>query len=132
MSWLAALTYGPTPRTVAIQRLVGSGPPEVLDSAATIARRTIELPDAFENAGAMLVRDTLLRVQERVGDGGALTAVLLHSLLVEAGSCWQVALTRWSCGPAWRTVWSVCARRSGASAAAGRRSRRSGARRLAW
>jgi chaperonin GroEL len=84
LSWLAALTYGPTPRTVAIQRLVGSGPPEVLDSAATIVRRTIELPDGFENAGAMLVRDTVLRVEERVGDGGALTAVLLHSLLVEA------------------------------------------------
>jgi len=84
MSRLAALTYGPTPRTVAIQRLVGSGPPEILDSAATIARRTIELPDAFENAGAMLVRDTLLRVQERVGDGSAMTAVLLHRLLLES------------------------------------------------
>jgi chaperonin GroEL len=84
MSRLAALTYGPTPRTVAIQRLVGSGPPEILDSAATIARRTIELPDPFENAGAMLVRDTLLGVQERVGDGGALAAVLLHRLLVES------------------------------------------------
>jgi chaperonin GroEL len=86
MSLLAALTYGPTPRTVAIQRLVGSGPPEVLDSAATIARRTIELSDPFENAGAMLVRDTLLRMHERVGDGGALTAVLLHKLLVESAT----------------------------------------------
>ena len=84
MSWLAGLTYGPTPRTVAIQRLVSRGPPEILDSAATIARRTIQLPDAFENTGAMLVRDTLLRVHERVGDGTALTAVLLHSVLREA------------------------------------------------
>jgi chaperonin GroEL len=84
MSRLAALTYGPTPGTVAIQPLVGSGPPEVLDSAATIARRTIGLPDAFENAGAMLVRHTLLRVQERVGDGGGLTALLLHRILLES------------------------------------------------
>jgi chaperonin GroEL len=84
MSRLAAMTYGPTPRTVAVQRLVGSGPPEVLDSGATVARRMIELPDPFENAGAMVVRDTLLRVQERVGDGSALTAVLLHSLLRES------------------------------------------------
>jgi chaperonin GroEL len=84
MSLLASLTYGPTPGMVAVQRLVGSGPPEVLDSAATIARRTIELPDAFENAGAMLVRDTLLRMHELVGDGGALTAVLLHRLVVES------------------------------------------------
>jgi chaperonin GroEL len=84
MSLLTALTYGPTPRTVAIQRLVGSGPPEILDSAATIARRTIELPDPFENAGAMLVRDALLRMHDRVGDGGALTAVLLRELLLES------------------------------------------------
>jgi chaperonin GroEL len=41
----------------------------------------IELPDRFENAGAMLVRDTLLRMHERVGDGSALTALLLHRLL---------------------------------------------------
>ena len=86
MSLLTALTYGPTPRMVAIQRLAGSGPPEVLDSAATIARRTIELPDAFENAGAMLVRDALLRMHDRVGDGGALTAVLLHRLLLESAT----------------------------------------------
>jgi chaperonin GroEL (HSP60 family) len=84
MSRLAAMTYGPTPRTVAVERLVGSGPPEVLDSGATVARRMIELPDPFENAGAMLVRDTLLRVHERVGDGSALTAVLLHALLRES------------------------------------------------
>jgi chaperonin GroEL len=84
LSRLAAMTYGPLPRTVAVERLVGSGPPEVLDSGATVARRMIELPDPFENAGAMLVRDTLLRVHERVGDGSALTAVLLHSLLRES------------------------------------------------
>jgi chaperonin GroEL len=84
LSRLAALTYGPTPRTVAVDRLVGSGAPEVLDSAATIARRMIELPDSFENAGAMLVRDTLMGMHERVGDGSALTAVLLESLLRES------------------------------------------------
>jgi chaperonin GroEL len=87
MSWLAAMSYGPTPRTVAIQRLVGSGPPEILDSAATIARRTIELSDGFENAGAMLVRATLLHVEKSVGDGSALTAVLLHRLLAESARC---------------------------------------------
>jgi chaperonin GroEL len=75
------MTYGPTPRTVAVERLVGSGPPEVLDSGATVARRMIELPDPFENAGAMLVRDALLGVYARVGDGTALTAVLLQTLM---------------------------------------------------
>jgi chaperonin GroEL len=80
------MTYGPTPRTVAVERLVGTGPPEVLDSGATVARRMIELSDPFENAGAMLVRDTLLGVHRRVGDGSALTAVLLHHLLLDSAT----------------------------------------------
>ena len=53
---LLAPTLGPVPRSVAVGQIVGSDPPEVLDDAATIARRMIELPDSFENAGAMLIR----------------------------------------------------------------------------
>lgn len=83
MARLLRPTLGPTARTVAIAPLVGGGPPEVLDSAATIARRTIRLADHFENAGAMLVRHAVWRTFEAVGDGGATTAVLLHRLLAE-------------------------------------------------
>jgi len=86
---LLAPTLGPVPRTVAVAPTVGSDPPEVLDDAATIARRTIELSDPFENAGAMLVRSVVLEAVEGAGDGGATTAVLLRALL--HGACRQVA-----------------------------------------
>ncbi|MGE3272533.1 MAG: chaperonin GroEL [Chloroflexota bacterium] len=81
MAALIAPTLGPVARTVAIAPIIGSEPPEVLDTAATIARRTIELADPFENAGAMMLRDLVLRVAEQAGDGGATTAVLTGALL---------------------------------------------------
>lgn len=82
---LIAPTLGPVARTVAIAPIVGSDPPEILDTAATIARRTIEIDDPFENAGAMLLRDLVLRVADDVGDGGATTAVLAQALLHDGG-----------------------------------------------
>jgi chaperonin GroEL len=85
MAALVAPTLGPVARTVAIAPILGSDPPEVLDTAETIARRTIELADPFENAGAMMLRDLILRVAERVGDGGATTAVLAQALLHDGG-----------------------------------------------
>jgi chaperonin GroEL len=57
----------------------------VLDTAATIARRMLELPDPFENPGAMLVRDLVLKVADTAGDGGATTAVLAQALLHDGG-----------------------------------------------
>ena len=72
------------PRTVAIARLVGPDPPEILDSAATIVRRTIQLADPFEDMGGMLIRHLVWRVFEREGDGGATAAVLTRAL-VHAG-----------------------------------------------
>jgi chaperonin GroEL len=87
MTSLLRPTLGPLPRTVAIDRLVGSGsqPPEILDSAATIARRTIQLADPFEDMGGMLIRHLAWRVFEREGDGAATAAVLTQSL-VHAGA----------------------------------------------
>ena len=80
---LVASTLGPVARTVAITPIVGDAMPEILDSAETIARRTIELADPFENAGAMMMRDLILKVAESVGDGGATSAVLAQALLHE-------------------------------------------------
>ncbi|MFN8526153.1 MAG: chaperonin GroEL [Chloroflexota bacterium] len=80
MAGLLRPTLGPLARTVAITRLVGSDPPEVLDRAATIARRTIQLPDPFDSVGAMMMRHVAWRVSERVGDGAATAAVLTQSL----------------------------------------------------
>src|ERR1700736_5456799 len=80
MAGLVSPTLGPTAGTVAIDSLV-SKTPEVLDSGATIARRTIQLADPFEDMGGMLVRHLLLTVFERVGDGTATTAVLTRALV---------------------------------------------------
>jgi len=85
MAALVAPTLGPVARTVAIAPIIGSAPPEILDTAETIARRTIELSDPFENAGAMMLRELILQVAERVGDGGATTAVLTRALLHDGG-----------------------------------------------
>ena len=85
MTALIAPTLGPVPRTVAVAPILGKDPPEVLDSAALVARRTIELDDPFENSGGMLIRDLVLRVSETAGDGGATTAVLAQALLHEGG-----------------------------------------------
>jgi chaperonin GroEL len=80
MAGLLRPSLGPLPRTVAVAPIVGSGPPEILDSAATIARRTLQLADPFENMGAMLVRHAAWRVFERAGDGAATTAVLAQAM----------------------------------------------------
>jgi chaperonin GroEL len=85
MTALVRPTLGPLPRTVAVARIAGTQPPEVLDNAAVIVRRTLELADPFENMGAMLVRHLVWRMHEQVGDGGA-TAALLTRALVRSGA----------------------------------------------
>ena len=87
MSALLRPTLGPVPRTVAIAPIGNHGPPEVLDSGATIARRTLQFANPFEDMGAMLVRHLALRVFEHVGDGTVTAAVLAHALLRAATPC---------------------------------------------
>lgn len=84
MAAAVAPTLGPAARTVAVAPIGGSGPPEVLDDAATIVRRTIAIDDPFENMGAMLLRHLVWRVHEAVGDGGATAAVLARRLIGDA------------------------------------------------
>jgi len=74
-------TLGPLPRTVAVLDVDSGRPIEVLDDAATILRRTIELPDPYVNMGAMILRHAVWQTYEAVGDGGATTAVLLQAII---------------------------------------------------
>src|SRR5437016_2415343 len=99
MGQLVQPTLGPLPRTVAVAPLLGSRPPEVLDSAATIARRTIQLADPFEDMGGMILRHLMWRVFERTGDGTATAGVLACALVRQAaryvaGGAQPVALRR--------------------------------------
>jgi chaperonin GroEL len=84
MANLLRPTLGPAARTVAINRIVGSDPPEILDNAATIARRTIQLEHPFEDMGGMIVRQMVWKVFEEAGDGSATAAVLAQGLMHEA------------------------------------------------
>jgi chaperonin GroEL len=58
--------------------------PEPLTDAATIARRIVALPNRAQNVGGMLLRNLVWRVHQRVGDGGATTAVLAQAILEQA------------------------------------------------
>ena len=73
-------TLGPLPRHTMMQRSFRDKAPELLDDGATIARRIIELPERDEDVGAMLVRQVLWHVHEKVGDGTATTSVLFQSV----------------------------------------------------
>jgi chaperonin GroEL len=86
MTRLLRPTLGPLPRTVAVSPFLRTQPPEILDSAATIARRTVQLPDHFADMGAMMVRHMVWRVFEQVGDGTATAAVLASALMCSAMS----------------------------------------------
>lgn len=84
MTRLLRVTLGPRARTVMIAPLVTTRPPEILDSAAVIARRMTGVGDYFEDMGAMLVRHLCWRVHERVGDGVATAAVLTQAIVERA------------------------------------------------
>lgn len=84
MAHLIRVTLGPRARTVAIQPIVGTNkPPEILDDGATIARRTLQLPDPFEDMGAMIIRQLACKIGDTTGDGSA-TAVVIAQRLLDA------------------------------------------------
>jgi len=82
MARLIAITLGPVGGNIANAR-EPRGEPELLNDAATVARRIIQLPDRAEDAGAMMMRHIVWRVREEVGDGSATTAVLARSVAQE-------------------------------------------------
>lgn len=84
MTRLLRGTLGPRGRAVMLAPLVTTRPPEVLDSAAVIARRMTGVGDYFEDMGAMIVRHLCWRVYERVGDGVATAAVLTQAIVDRA------------------------------------------------
>ncbi|OAH12335.1 TCP-1/cpn60 chaperonin family protein [Streptomyces jeddahensis] len=53
---------------------------EVVSSSAVLARRITQVPGHRRNTGAALLRETVLRVDARHGDGCATTAVLAQAL----------------------------------------------------
>jgi chaperonin GroEL len=86
MAALVLPTLGPLARTVIIAGQFPNSTPEILDHAATIMRRTIQIGDPFADMGAMLVRHLAWTVFARVGDGAATAVTLAHALLHAAAT----------------------------------------------
>ena len=75
-----APTLGPAGTPVVVEGNVRNKV-ELIDDAATVARRIISLGDPRLDVGAMIVRSVVWRVSQRAGDGGATAAVLLNAIL---------------------------------------------------
>ncbi|MEN6480015.1 MAG: chaperonin GroEL [Anaerolineales bacterium] len=75
---LLSLTLGPIGGHIANQR-EGTNETELLNDAATIARRVLQLPDRSENVGAMMMRHIVWHMRQAVGDGSATTAVIAQA-----------------------------------------------------
>jgi chaperonin GroEL len=81
MAAIVRPTLGPLARTVVIAGQFPNATPEILDHAATIMRRTIQIGDPFADMGAMLIRHLAWTVFTRAGDGAATAVTLAHALL---------------------------------------------------
>lgn len=76
-------TLGPLPRLVALSGLRREDKPEFLDDGATIARRIILIMPRSCDVGAMLLRGSLWKMHQEVGDGTATMAVIYHTIMRE-------------------------------------------------
>ena len=75
------ITLGPKGRNVVLDKKYGS--PLITNDGVTIAKE-IELPDAFENMGAQLLKEVAVKTNDAAGDGTT-TATILAQALVKEG-----------------------------------------------
>ena len=75
------ITLGPKGRNVVLDKKFGA--PLITNDGVTIAKE-VELPDAFENMGAQLVKEVATKTNDVAGDGTT-TATLLAQALVREG-----------------------------------------------
>lgn len=75
-----SVTLGPKGRNVVLD---DPGVPKIINDGLTIAR-AIELSDAIENAGAMLIREVASKTNDSAGDGTT-TAIVLAREIVKLG-----------------------------------------------
>ena len=83
LSKLAAVvkvTMGPTGRNVILQKSYGL--PRVTKDGVTVSKE-IELPEAFENMGAKMVREVASKTSDKVGDGTTTATVLAEEIYRE-------------------------------------------------
>ena len=74
------VTLGPKGRNVVLDKKYGS--PLITNDGVTIAKE-IELEDAFENCGALLVREVATKTNDAAGDGTTTATVLAQAMVTE-------------------------------------------------
>ncbi len=72
------VTLGPKGRNVVLDK--SFGPPQVCSDGVTIAKE-IELPDAFENMGAQLLKEAATKTNDAAGDGTTTSVVLAQAII---------------------------------------------------
>ena len=72
------VTLGPKGRNVGLDK--SFGPPQVCSDGVTIAKE-IELPDAFENMGAQLLKEAATKTNDAAGDGTTTSVVLAQAII---------------------------------------------------
>jgi len=80
LSRAVKVTLGPCGRNVVLDKKFGS--PTVTKDGVTVAKE-IELPDAFENMGAQMVREVASKTSDVAGDGTTTATVLAESVYRE-------------------------------------------------
>ena len=78
---VVGVTLGPSGRNVLLSRVWAL--PVVCSDGVTIAKE-VELPDAYENMGAQLVKEAAAKTNDSVGDGTT-TSVVLTQAIVRTG-----------------------------------------------
>src|SRR5919106_962113 len=74
------VTLGPKGRNVVLDKKFG--PPQICSDGVTIAKE-IELPDAFENMGARLIKEAATKTNDAAGDGTTTSIVLAQAIIDE-------------------------------------------------
>ena len=74
------ITLGPRGRNVVLDKKFG--PPQVCSDGVTIAKE-IELPDAFQNMGAQLLKEAATKTNDAAGDGTTTSIVLSQAIIHE-------------------------------------------------
>ena len=72
------VTLGPKGRNVVLDK--SFGPPQVCSDGVTIAKE-IELPDAFENMGAQLLKEAATKTNDAAGDCTTTSGVLAQAII---------------------------------------------------
>jgi len=74
------VTLGPTGHNVILEKAAGA--PAVTKDGVTVAKE-VELPDAFENIGAKLVKEVASRTSEVAGDGTTTATILAQAIFTQ-------------------------------------------------